>query len=142
MACLAVNLRDVIRMRIFLDVRMAVIALQAAVDAGAEFVAIYGDAVACGILHRLVAMACEAISLRCQIMGRQEDKKREKAESERPAMSNRFEEGVQPIGWTGNNRDKECYKTCGFGHAAVFPLRGVSNCVPAHSFPAAIFRLH
>ena len=141
MAGFAVHLGDVIGMGIFLDVGVAVVALQAAVNAGTELVAINGDAVAGGVLHRFVAVACEAISLRSEIAGRQQHQKREEAEGECPAMSDRFEEGVQPIGWTGNNCDQECCETCGFGHAAVFPLRGVSNCVPAHGFPAAEFPL-
>lgn len=68
----AINFSNVVRMGIFLDVRMAVIALQAAVDAGAELVAVYRDAVACCVLHRLVAMACQAVRLRREKMGRQD----------------------------------------------------------------------
>ena len=40
-AGLAVNLGDVIRMGIFLDVGVAIVALQAAMDAGAELLAIH-----------------------------------------------------------------------------------------------------
>ena len=62
-AGLAVDLGDVVGMRIFLDVGVAVVALQAAVNAGTEFVAVDGDAVAGGVLHGLVAMAGQAIRL-------------------------------------------------------------------------------
>ena len=47
---------DVIGMGIFLDIRVAVVALQAAMDAGAELASINGDAVTGSILHGLVAV--------------------------------------------------------------------------------------
>lgn len=46
MAGFAVNGRDFVGVRIGLDIRVAVGALQAAVNAGAEFLAVDGNAVA------------------------------------------------------------------------------------------------
>lgn len=57
MAGFAVDLGDLIGMRVLLDVGVAVIALQASVHAGTELVAIDRDAVAICVLHRLVAVA-------------------------------------------------------------------------------------
>lgn len=92
MAGLAVHSGDVVRMRIFLDVGVAVVALQAAVNTGAELVAINGDAVPSGVLHGFVTMAGEAICLRSQVTGRQEDQKRQKTESDCAATSSKSEE--------------------------------------------------
>lgn len=64
MARFAVDFGDVFGMRVFLDIGVAVVALQAAVNAGTEFAAIYGDAVPRCIGHALVGVAGEAIGLR------------------------------------------------------------------------------
>ena len=63
-AGLAIHFCDVIGMWILFDVRMTVVALQAAVNACAEFISINGDAVARRILHGLVGVAGQAIRLR------------------------------------------------------------------------------
>jgi hypothetical protein len=72
-----------------LDIGVAVITLQAAVDAGAELVAVDGDAVTGRILHRLVPMAGEAVSLRRESMGRQEDHEGEEADHRRSLKSSK-----------------------------------------------------
>ena len=141
MAGFAIDFGDVVRMGIFLDVRVAVIALQTPVNAGAELVAVDRDAVTGCILHCLVAMAGKAVGLRCKAMRRNEDHDEEKAEYGCSVKSSKSEVSRQPSGWTGNNCDEEPGETCGFGHAAVFPLRGVSNRIPANGFPAAEFPL-
>jgi len=69
MARLAINLGDTVRMRKSLDVGVTVIALQAAVDAGAELVTVDGDAMPLGILHGLVTVASQAIGLRHKSTG-------------------------------------------------------------------------
>jgi hypothetical protein len=64
-AGLALNLCNVIGVRVLLDVGVAVVALQAAVDTGAKHLSIHGNAVPSCILHCLVAVTCQAIRL-CQ----------------------------------------------------------------------------
>lgn len=63
MAGFAVDFGDVVGMRVFLNVGVAVVALKAAMAAGAELIAINCDAMAGSILHRLVAVAGEALRL-------------------------------------------------------------------------------
>ena len=65
-AGLAIDRRDLVGMRIALDVGVAVAALQAAVNAGAELLAVDGDAVAGAVGHGGVAVAGEAIGLRAE----------------------------------------------------------------------------
>ena len=60
----AFDLCDVVGMGILLDVGVTSIAPKAAVNARAKFVSVDGDTVARRILHRLVAMAGQAVSLR------------------------------------------------------------------------------
>ena len=60
----ALDRRDLIRMRIFLDGRVAIAALQAAVDAQAEVMRIYAHTLARGVLQARVRVAGEAIGLR------------------------------------------------------------------------------
>lgn len=69
MAGLAIDGCDLIRMGIAFDVRMAVVALQAAVNALAEFLAVGGDAVAGGVGHAGLTVAGEAVSLRTKSDG-------------------------------------------------------------------------
>ena len=71
----ALDLGDVVGVGIFLDVGVAVVALQAAMNALAELVAIDADAVAGGVLHGLVAMAGEAIGLCRKLARRQSNQK-------------------------------------------------------------------
>jgi hypothetical protein len=56
--------RRLVRVRIGLDILVAVVALEAAVNAGAELVTIHCKAVSRGILPVFVGMAGETISLR------------------------------------------------------------------------------
>ena len=122
MTAFAVNLSDMVGMRIFLDVGVAIIALQAAVDAGAELIAVNGDAVSGCILHRLVSMAGETVGLCGKAMRPEKDRECHKAERGRPVMSEYPRHIGQPFGCPHNNCDEECYDSCGFGHAAVFFL--------------------
>jgi len=64
MAGLAFNLGNTFWVRILLDVGVASVASKAAVNACAEFVSVDRDAMARRILHRLVAVTGEAVSLR------------------------------------------------------------------------------
>ncbi len=75
-AGLALHLRHLVRMRIFLDVRVAIVAFQAAVNAVAERLSVHRDAVPVGILHRLVSVAGQAIRLRVQPDGRHRQQQR------------------------------------------------------------------
>ena len=93
MAGFAVDLRDVIGMRVLLDVGVTVIALQTAVNAGTELVSIDRDAVPGCVLHGLVGMAGQTVGLRSQAMGRQEKRECDKAECDRSMMPNDSEEG-------------------------------------------------
>ena len=68
-AGLALHLRHLLRMRILLDVHVAIVALQAAVNAVAKRLSIHGDAVSVRVLHRRVAMARQAIRLRIEPRG-------------------------------------------------------------------------
>lgn len=63
MAGFAVDGGDVIRMRIGFDVGVTGVAAKAAMDAGAELIAIDGDAVPGRVLHGFVGMAGEAVGL-------------------------------------------------------------------------------
>ena len=67
-AGVALHLRDLLRMRIILDVGVTVVALEAAVDALAETVAIHADVVARGILQPFVRVAGKAVGLRDQAL--------------------------------------------------------------------------
>ena len=60
-ATLALHWRHLIRMRILLDAGVAIVALQAAVDAGAKVVGIHADTVPQSILHPCAPMAGEAV---------------------------------------------------------------------------------
>jgi len=72
-ASLAVDRRDFVWVWIGLDVRMAARALQAAVNARAEFLAVDGDAVAGAVGHGGIAVAGKAVSLRAKSDGRECD---------------------------------------------------------------------
>ena len=63
MAGFAIDFGDVVGMRVFLDVGVAVVAFQAAMNARAELIAVNSDAVAGGVLHGLVAVTGEAFRL-------------------------------------------------------------------------------
>jgi len=88
MAALALHLGDMVGMRKFLDVGVAVVALQAAVDTGTELGTIDRNAVASGILHGLVAMAGQAIGLRGKSTGPKNDRHCDEAEGSPFAVSN------------------------------------------------------
>jgi hypothetical protein len=69
-AGLALDGRNLFRMRIALDVGMAVVALKAAVNAVAEFLAVDSDAVSCGVSHAGIAVASQTVRLRTKGAGR------------------------------------------------------------------------
>ena len=71
MAGFAIDGRDFVGVRIGLDVGVAAGALEAAVNARAEFLAVDGDAVAGAVGHGGVAVAGKAISLRAKSVGRE-----------------------------------------------------------------------
>jgi hypothetical protein len=137
---LAVDLGDVIGMRVFLDVGVAVVALKAAMNAGAELVAVDGDAVAGGVLHRFVAVAGQALRLGSQSQRREENDQGEKGQACGSMLPEDAAKIRQPIDWANENCNKKSSDTCGSGHALVF-LHGVSLGSPAHGFPAADFPL-
>ncbi len=64
MAFLAVNLGHLLGVRILLDVRVAIVALQAAVNAFAKHLAVNGNAVPVAVGHAGVAVACKTLRLR------------------------------------------------------------------------------
>ena len=79
----ALDRRDLIRMRIFLDGRVAIAALQAAVDAQAEVMRIYAHTLARGVLQARVRVAGEAIGLRPGGARRCDSQKRPKCQRNR-----------------------------------------------------------
>ncbi len=119
-AALAIDLRDVIRVRVFLDICVAVVALKAAMDAGAEFVPIYGDAVPGRILHRLVAVAGQALRLCYAPHWPKEKHHRDEGHTRRPVKPDDPDEMCQPFDWADENCDKKRSDTRGSGHALVF----------------------
>jgi hypothetical protein len=106
-------------MRVLLDVGVAVIALQASMHAGTELVAIDRDAVTGCILHRLVAVASQAIRLRGEPVGRNEHGQGQEAERDGPAPSKGLDQAKKQRGWPQGNSNEERCDSCGFGHAAV-----------------------
>ena len=62
-AGITLHLGDLVRVRIALDIGVAGIAAQAAVDALAERIAVHADVVAGGILEPLVGVARQAVRL-------------------------------------------------------------------------------
>lgn len=107
MAGFAINLGDVIRMWILLDVGVAVVALQVSMHAGAELVGIDRDAVSVCVLHRLVAVTCQAIRLRGQPVGHNYQDKGQDAERDGPATSAGLEQGQQALSRAHNNSNDE-----------------------------------
>ena len=103
MASLAVDRRDFVWVWIGLDVRMAARALQAAVNARAEFLAVDGDAVAGAVGHGGIAVAGKAVSLRAKSDGRECDGENGNADSEDSVANSR-----------------SCSFPCGAVHPAVF----------------------
>jgi hypothetical protein len=102
-ARLALDLGDVVWVRILLDVGMAVVALQAAVDACTELAAIDGDAVTCGVGHGFVTVAREAISLRSEAA--RSDKQRQPQKSKRCLVVISSYQLGQVFGWTEKDRE-------------------------------------
>ena len=135
----AVDRRDVLGMGIFLDVGVAVIALQAAVYALAELAAIDCNAVARGIGHGLVAVAGEAIGLVGEAARNDKQCIAQEPDRGRLVISNLPGQIGQPLEWTGNDGDQECSETCSFAHAAVFPSLRVRRCTYTRDFLAADF---
>ena len=119
MAGFAIDLCDVIGMGIFLDVGVAVVALQAAVNVGAKLVSINGDAVAGGILHGFIAVTGKAFGLRSKVQRHKEECQDDETEACNPVMTNESDEIRQPLDWTDKNGKKRS-ETCGSGHALVF----------------------
>ena len=98
MAALAVHLHYLVRMRIFLDRRVAVVALHAAVNAVGKRLAIHGDAVTVRILHALVAVAGQAIGLRISLPGPTPGQQRAKAAAQNPLLASAFTRRPTPRG--------------------------------------------
>ena len=67
MALLALNLRNLVRVRILFDIGMAVVAFKAAVNTPAEHLAINGNAVSVRVAHARIAMACKTLRLRPEL---------------------------------------------------------------------------
>lgn len=107
MAGAALDFGDVIGMRIALDVSVATVALQHAVNAGRKGLAVHGDVVAGGIGHALVAVAGEAFSLCAEDTGCRDER-----------------ECGECCGQGSFAEDKPRGPACGLGHSAVFFLRG------------------
>jgi len=135
MAGFAVDFGDVIGMGVLLDVSVAVAALEAAMDAGAELVAIDGDAVACGVLHGFVGVAGEAIRLGCNAHRGQAKYRCNQAEYGQAMMAESPQVIYQALNWSDKHCKKESSDTRGSGHALVFPSRRVSNGYGAHGSP-------
>ena len=135
----ALHLGDVVGVRILLDVSVAVVALQAAVNANAELVAINGDAVPGGVGHGLVAVAAQAVGLRGKAMRRGKERERDEPKGSGLVALDCPGQSGQPFDWTDKDSDEERCESCGLGHAAVFPPRHVRNGSHTRGFPAADF---
>ena len=109
-ATLALNHGNVVRVRIPFDIRMAVIALEAAMDAGGEDLSVDGNAVTCGIRHAGVAVAGEAFGLRPNAAGRHNKRRYHQGERQDPAPKKRAN-----------------VSQCGFHVPAVFFLQADVN---------------
>jgi len=121
-ASLAVDRGDVVGMRILLDVGVAVVALQAAVNALAELLAIDCNAVSLRILHGLIAVAGEAICLGPQSArghGNQEGHGADCVKLE-PACDQAGKGSIEKE-WSN---EQKCSGACGLVHSAVFFLDG------------------
>ena len=119
-AGLAVDLDDMIGVRILLDIGVAVVALQATVNAGAELVSVDRDAVALRIGHALVAVTGETVSLRNETVRRDEARERKQPEGGCFSVADCPGQIGQPFGWTNKDCDQKCCESCGFGHAPSF----------------------
>lgn len=141
MAGFAIDLRDVIGVRVFLDVRVAVAALEAAVDACGELVTIYGDAMAGRVLHCLIGVAGKAVRLCCVQRGPKAKHKSDEAENGKAMTTTRPRQIGDPIDGSGKDGKDESSDTSGSGHALGFLQARVSNCSCAHGSPGGDYPL-
>jgi hypothetical protein len=74
--------RDMLGVRIFFDVAVAIRAFQASMDAGMKLLRIHADTVPRPILHPGVAMAAQAVCLRLVNAGRRQRQKQASEKSE------------------------------------------------------------
>ena len=121
MAGFAFDLGNMLRVRILLDVGVASVAPKAAVNAGAELVAINCDAVPSCILHRLVAVTGEAVSLRVEKARRRGKHHRQDAHKYRAGIG-QLDELLHLIPKSDKNCDYESCESRGLRHAAVYFL--------------------
>ena len=124
-AALALHLRHLLRMRILLDVRVAIVALKASVNALAKGLPIHGDAVPVRILHGLVAMARQALRLRIEPAGREHQQQPGQSGNQNPAAHEHLRPACQRL-------LQDSPYPCGFAHPAVFLLREIA---PARAVP-------
>ena len=118
----AVHRRNVIGMRITLDVCVAVGALQAAVNAVAEFFPVDGDAVSRTVGHAGVAMAGEAVL--CAEGARRQRQKRQAGHECKTA------------------NHQKCVLLYGFFHSAVFLPWGERGRARSLAAPCRVHRSH
>lgn len=126
----ALDRRDVVGMRVVLDVSMAVVAFEAAVHARREFLAVDTDAVAAAVLHCQVAMTAQAVGLSMKETPNEKDKDRQEGyDREAYGASQGVGQAVK-----SEMRRPHIPAACGFGHSAVFFLRMDGTPQKAHLF--------
>ena len=120
MACLAFDLGDVVGMRVVLDVGVAGVAPEAAVNAGPKLLPVDGDAVARCILHGLVTVAGQAIRLREQNARRRDKQEHPCTKKNCTGRMGGLDLAVQPLATADKNCNKESCDLRGLSHAAVY----------------------
>jgi hypothetical protein len=121
-AGLAIHRRDFVGMRIALDVRVAIRALQAAVNTVAEMLPVDKDAVAVAVGHARVAVAGEAVL--CAEVPRRERQNRQAGHQRKAA------------------NHQNCVLSCGFVHSAVFLPWGERGRARSLAVPCRLHRSH
>lgn len=120
MTLFAVDLRNLVRMRVLLDVLVAVVAFEAAMDAFAEYLAVYCDAMPIAVGHAGIAVACEAFGL-----GGQSDRPREKSGKCQDAEA--YGDCGGPFSPDRPNSRQVLANIRGVHHPAVFLCAGPEN---------------
>ena len=127
-------------MRIVLDVCVAVVALQAAVNAGAEGLAVDCDAVAGRVLHGLVRMARQAIRLCVKDARPERNQQCEQPNGRHSRMDVCMQSVPHPLAQAQGKGNQECCDSCGFGHSAVFFLHVEVRMIPLLTWLPAVDR--
>src|SRR5229473_286515 len=96
MARRALDLRNLVRVRIRLDCRVAGIARKAAMNTGAKLIAIHRETVASGVFHVLVGVTGEAFGLRPGARSRNRAEQRRESDREDPTADSGVQARADP----------------------------------------------